>query len=354
MPEPSTEPDDSTVRVLATALWSSGVLSVGLALALSIALTIEFYGHSSMCALAACKTVSQSFFARSLPIPFPLVGLTGFSVQLVVAAVLFRNPSEVCFRVWQATCWIGGTVAIGLITVQLFWLRQICPLCMGVDAAAVSAAALSLHQSIPSRSEGRLLLRWLGVIGGIAVMSPIGWAWSQPVPTQPHLNDVLSGQMVVIVNTSFLCPGCQQIHPKLAPVLAKLGAMESDVRLEYRPLPFGGLRDSLMQTKYYYAANEFGFGMEIADFLYRNPTSDESAVRREVEQSIEPADAVIKAAYSERIAKRIEDHQREFDESQVPGIPSIWIDGRLYLSVASIDEAIDELNQIAERVRPPK
>lgn len=33
----------------------------------------------------------------------------------------------------------------------------------------------------------------------------------------------------------------------------------------YRPLPFGGLRDSLMQTKYYYAANEFGFGMEMAD-----------------------------------------------------------------------------------------
>lgn len=115
----------------------------------------------------------ESLFARSIPVPLPVVGVLAFGFQMGVAMALFRKPTQLRHRVWQVGCWLGGAVAIGLIAVQLVGLRQICPLCMGIDVAAVLSAPLALHQLDPTRPEKLLLIRWLAVVGFVAAVSPV-------------------------------------------------------------------------------------------------------------------------------------------------------------------------------------
>ncbi len=102
-------------------------------------LTYEWYAaaSSSWCdvnAYFSCTAVRQSVWSAIGGVPTATVGLGGFLILLVLAALSFRGVDAICR--WSTDRWlllfvgVGAAIGFGLTLIEIFAIHAICLLCL--------------------------------------------------------------------------------------------------------------------------------------------------------------------------------------------------------------------------------
>lgn len=135
------------VLLLIAVLAAFGVADAGY-------LTYQWYeaADSTWCDLDSywsCSAVRESPWASVGGVPTAVVGVAGFAVLLVLAAVALRGTADI--GRWPTDRWIllfgilGAAVGAGLTLVEVFIIRAICILCVigfALDLGILGLAAV--------------------------------------------------------------------------------------------------------------------------------------------------------------------------------------------------------------------
>ena len=244
----------------------------------------------ALVAMALCTALCVDYFSR-VPIVCsvgadcddvyaglnPLMGLFLPSIGLIVFCFIF-SITLVAHRPFVAQILgpiaiLTGVGGIALVSIQLFWMGRMCPICLFVDACAIGLGALGFALPVPSSqslslSSPSVLGRWICVTMAIlAVAAPIGWMMWRPVPLAPKLvvDHWLEGRVNIIEVTDFACSHCRQVHKELSQFLQKYPENIHFVRLV---VPLGRKAGSVDAAKAALYAATQGKGEEMADALF--------------------------------------------------------------------------------------
>jgi uncharacterized membrane protein len=178
---------------------------------------------------AGCDEVTHSAYGSLLGIPLSAWGLAPFGI--FYAATLF--PTGWIAKLLGPAAIVAALCGLGLILLQVLVIKQLCPTCLIVDAAALLLAAVEL-----GLTEGTAELprprRWLwGTPAAAALTGPLLWPLVRPVPPVPPQVQAYwqPGKITVVEVTDFQCPYCRETHPALAEFLKQHGDELHYVRL---------------------------------------------------------------------------------------------------------------------------
>ena len=128
---------------------------------------------------AGCDAVTQSSFGSLLGVPLPVWGLLAFGA--FYALTLF--PNHPLARLISLAAVVAGLSGLALILLQVFVIRQLCPLCLITDAAAVLILAVEIGFVPPNSGAVPVARprRWLWVGGAVfAIAGPLVWPILRP------------------------------------------------------------------------------------------------------------------------------------------------------------------------------
>jgi uncharacterized membrane protein len=125
---------DRTVRVAIGALAVAGLGVVAY-------LTYARYAHVELiCSTGGCETVQRSRYAVVAGVPVAVLGLAGYGVLLVTAAL----PQSWAAAVGAGAALAGLAFAAYLLVVQLMVVDAICQWCVASDVILAALAALAV------------------------------------------------------------------------------------------------------------------------------------------------------------------------------------------------------------------
>lgn len=178
---------------------------------------------------AGCDEVTHSAYGSLLGIPLSAWGLAAFGI--FYAATLF--PTGWIVKLLGPAAIVAGLCGLGLILLQVLVIKQLCPTCLIVDAAALVLAAVELGLTARTAELPRPR-RWLwGTLAAVALAGPLLWPLVRPIPPVPPQVQAYwqPGKITVVEVTDFQCPYCRQTHPALAEFLKQHGDQLHFVRL---------------------------------------------------------------------------------------------------------------------------
>src|SRR5262249_41110971 len=152
-----------------------------------------------------CEEVLRSRFGKPFGVPLPLIGLAGFGGLFVLSLLRARRPVA-------ALALLAGAVGLALLAVQLFVLRQVCPLCVLVDSLALLGAVLAVRPGAPQPGVtpagwGLWLAGGLGVLGVGVALGYAGQGETDRPAAPPEVRALwVSGKINVVEATDFTCP----------------------------------------------------------------------------------------------------------------------------------------------------
>jgi uncharacterized membrane protein/predicted DsbA family dithiol-disulfide isomerase len=251
------------------------------ALTVSAALLVENVRHNPrLCGFdSACEQVLHSPFGRVLGIPLPVFGVAVFGSLFVLS--LF--PSARTGWLLQSLALAGGLGGLGLILLQVFVLRRLCPYCLAVDVSAVLLAAFEIagRWGRPLPEIGRRARSlWLGVAAVVLVsavtLAAAGSRASGPAPgpVPPEVTALwIPGKVNVVEIADFACPHCRKMHAVL-----ELFLDEERDRVHFARItaPLPGHPQARAASRAFLCAERQGRGDAMAAALYaaREPTPE--------------------------------------------------------------------------------
>ena len=205
-----------------------------IALAAATALAVEYRSiDSSFCGVeSGCAALRRTDIAYlwGLGLSLPDLGLVAFSS--VFALSLTRSA-----RVTAPLAIAGAVVAVGLLAAQVFFLRQLCWLCVVVDigATVAGAAGVAMLRAPPDAVQQQAPVRvWTwAALGALAVVAPAFWPLAKPAPPIPKAirAHYEAGKINVVEFADFECPFCRELHHRLKGLLTPYGDRVRFVRL---------------------------------------------------------------------------------------------------------------------------
>lgn len=199
---------------------------------------------------------------------------------------------------WRPLAMFVGAAAGTLVIYQIV-RGEICPWCIGFDASVLVAAAIAPH--LPDR--------WIWSPG----QRPVPWRRWSPVPVavavpffavllRPPPTVAIRGDDVVLVYSSFTCAACSATHHLIDEAVAN----NRGVRLYRRWVTW----------------NEAG--RAAARAYLSEPTE------RRLNALYESPDVPPRFRRPGENDVILDAHLEEFDHSHLPGIPAVWVGGRLF------------------------
>jgi uncharacterized membrane protein/protein-disulfide isomerase len=253
------------------AWWIAGLRALTLAaLAISSLSAIEYYGRAhAFCAPGSgCDVVRASALGRAIGTSLPALGLCGFAFVLVASL----SAHVALRRLALVGAVTGAIVGAGLLLTQAFVIGTFCPICTGVDTAALGAgicAAPLLRRAASWPSLAPRALRLWRAACVLAVGLPAAWAFSRPVLVPSYVrNASKAGAINVIELSDFECPYCRAMHPALKAAVAPYAGRVHFVRKTF-PLP--GHLHARDAARGYLCAEQQARGEVMADWLFAAP-----------------------------------------------------------------------------------
>jgi protein-disulfide isomerase/uncharacterized membrane protein len=294
----------------------------------SAALVDGVRGHAFCAHGSGCDAVRHSAVGELLGPALPWIGVLGFGA-LFVGLVLGRGAVQRAALSFAIT---GGLAGLVLLALQAFAIGALCPICLGVDVAAVAAGAIALsllrrRAWPPPVRAWDARVAWLAALA-FALAAP--WTWASARPEQPpaYVRALQKPGVVTVVEVSdFECPFCRALHPVLDDVLEAHGAR---VRLVRISIPLPGHRHARGAARAYHCAEAQGRGEPMADVLFSSElTPDKIAVyARSIGLDTE--------RFAQCIADPATDRRIDRDVAAVvaagfDGLPAVWIGDRRIL-----------------------
>ena len=166
---------------------------------------------AAYCARGGCAAVAGSAWGRPLGVPLPAWGAAAFG-GLLVLSLLNRTRRAV-----PTVAGVAAACGFGLMVVQAFVLRAVCPACLLADAAGLLCGAGALLSAPTWRSDRKEPAA--ATAGGWAVLvaalgGPLAWpALAPPPPVPAPVRAVMAatpaGGVTDVAATDPTCPHCR-------------------------------------------------------------------------------------------------------------------------------------------------
>ncbi|MGC4090721.1 MAG: thioredoxin domain-containing protein [Polyangiaceae bacterium] len=317
------------------------------ALAASAALAVDyrtkdaaFCGAQSGCA-ALRQTNIAYLWGAGLSLPQAAVLL----FALILALSMTRAAD------WAARLLLpGAVIALGLMAVQAFVLRQFCWLCMTTDLSTLVAGAASLAwlRTPSAQREPAPLKTWAwGSLAAIAALGPTLWPELRPLPPVPSAIGAYykPSKINVIEFADFECPFCRELHGRLHTLLKRYGDKVHFVRLNM-PLerhPFA--RDAALAAM---CSEASGKSDALAEFLFTTEDLSLPTIKRKVGElgiDLTSFDACLAAPTTKA---RLDREIQALRDAGFQGLPTTYVGGRRIVGAQSDDAFLSALDHAAE------
>jgi len=299
----------------------------------------SFCSASSGCGAVRASQYSHVTLAGKF-LPLPVFGVLGFA-GLYAASLLSR-------RLLFVAAGLGGAVALWLLVVQAFVLKQFCWLCVTTDLAGLVAAGAAFGLAKQKSPDSSLLLpawSWW-CLGLLALAAPLLWPFVKVRPSVPGpvLAYYVPGKLNVVEFADYQCPACRRFHEILKPVLARYGDRVHFVRLN-KPL-----------VSHFYARDAAGAAIcgeaqgkleGMADALFK--AQDLSPAGLEAAAASVGLDAKQFEAcmLTSETNARVDREAALLSGDEFEGLPTTYIGGQRLLGVRSAAELDDALERAA-------
>ncbi len=300
-------------------LRGTSLSAAGMCMAL---LVDEFSLQPTFCSLrAGCDDVLQSTYGRPFGVPLSLVGLAAFGAFFALTLL----PQAAASKLLTFFSFGAGSAGVLLVGLQSLALKQICPLCLLVDSAAILIAAIQLAwPGEPGPKPVQRPLAWAG-LGILVLLLPVAWPAINPTPAAPPEMRAMwrSDKINVVEITDFTCPYCRQTESALEAFRKKNANAIRFVRVI---APRTTREDGRLAARLYLAAEQRGLAEDAAARLFAANDASRGALDRIARQlGIDRAEYAA-AASGTRLDGRI-NATRGWVASTLAGrLPQIWID----------------------------
>jgi protein-disulfide isomerase len=351
-------------------------------------LLVEYLnGSGGICLTGSgCDEVRLSAFAYPLGIPMPLFGLVFY---LVAAWTAWRtiDPAPIVGMPSRAALLLLGIIGVGvsafLTGVEAFVIHSFCTWCLAQALASLVLFVAAIgawtagDEALPARSEGsrraqrraarevdsqRASLRRSAVyassamailVAGLLLGNALGHA-STNVPTASGSASLApesapregSGPVTVVEFSDFQCPACAAVSPELQQLVD-----DGSITLVYRYFPLPQHQNAVLAARAAAAAQIQGKFWPMHDSLFSTQTSWENLSNDQALQYFTnlatSAGLDISTWKADVSGSAVRDAvQADYDAAgglQLPGTPSIFINGKAYngsLSVSALRSAV--------------
>lgn len=308
-------------------------LAAVLSLGVSAALLVDYIGRTpTFCgAGSGCAAVRGSGYGyvvlSELAVPVPALGLLGFAILLGVASTRSLSRWAPLFAA------LGGVIGLGLFGLQWLGIKQLCSLCVTVDALGVAAAICGIlqwrGQGDPNEPFGLSWGAW-PLLGVLAVLGPLAWPQLRPAAPVPAGVQKLyvPGKINVVEFADYECPYCRRLHPELKAVIesypGKVNFTRLNLPLKSHPFAHGAAQAQV-------CAREQGKGDEIADRLFESEDLRPEANRELARQLGVELGAYDKCIASGAADKIIAAESKILLDDGLQGLPTTYVGAQTIL-----------------------
>jgi predicted DsbA family dithiol-disulfide isomerase/uncharacterized membrane protein len=332
------------------------------ALATSVALLIDYSTRShAFCATGSgCDTVRREA-GHVFGVPVPAFGLAGFAG--LVALSLWQNH-ELRRKFLPAAAIGGGVVALALLAIQAFKIKEFCSLCVVVDVSAMLAALcgfafLKSDQRLreaeprskskrPPAAEHEPVKGWAWVLlAGLAVGAPLLWSSVRPRPPVPPAVAELyqPGKINVVEFADFECPFCRMLHARLKGLIASYPGKVNFVRLN---MPLDRHEHARGAARAAICAEQQKRGDVMADRLFSAEDLTPQANRRAAADIGLDLPAFDRCIADPRTDGRIDAEAKILRDAGFQGLPTTYVGGQEIVG-AQPDEVFRDAFERAQR-----
>ena len=298
---------------------------------------------------AGCEAVTHSAFGRLLGVPLPVWGLLAFGGFYLLA--LF--PNRPIAKLLGPAAILAGLAGLGLVLLQVFVIKQLCPLCLITDAAAILLMAVEIGFAPPKegRAEVPLPRRWLWTGALILAMgAPLLWPVIKPIPPVPEQVQAYwtADKITVVEVTDFECPHCRQTHAPLREFLERHADRIRFVRLVK---PMDQHANAKSAARAYLCADAQIKAREMAEALFALEQLSPEACQQAAESVGLDMDEYQQCVASSETDERIGQLTGFVDQSDVQGLPVIWIEDQRLVGEQTLESLEAALARAERRKR---
>lgn len=299
------------------------------ALAFSVTLAIDYYGpRSTFCGPSGgCAEVRASDIGILLGDYLPALGLLVYT-SLFVGSLF---SSREALRAVGALAALGGVGAAAFLGLQALVIEAWCPFCVGVDVAALLAAAaggwiLGAKVGEPG-ARSTLASPWWGLFA-VAVAGPLVWVFALPDPDLPA--PIVerwdrTADVNIVEMADFECPYCRALDPVLHEAMEESGR---DVHLARIMVPLPFHEHARGAAAAYLCAERQGEGDAMAGRLFESEDLTrpaQVAIAGELSLDVEAFEGCLDdEAIDDAIDADMEDARR----AGMQGLPTVWVGER--------------------------
>ena len=277
------------------------------------------------CAHGGCAAVAGSAWGSPLGVPLPAWGTAAFGGLLVLS---LSNRTR---RAVPAVCGVAAACGLGLLLVQAFVLRAVCPACLLADAAGLLCGAGALLSAPAWRSECKDSAA--ATTGGWAVLAaglcgPLAWAALAPPPPVPApvraaLAATPTGGVTVAAATDPTCPHCRATARGLLAWIEDERGTGRPVRAVHLPVPRPAVAGSAEACRLLAAAEDAGDDAATR-FLAALPADAGEKLTAAALRTAWAAARLPAAGFDAALAAPPPAAEWATDAA-VPGLPTVWV-----------------------------
>lgn len=329
----------------------------------AVLLAIDARGIPGLCAEGSpCDLVLHSRYAHPIGVPLPLVGLAYYAALAAgVATRAARGGSAGVSLAIDAASGLGVAASTVLTCIQVLAIRAVCPFCVA-SAALCFAIFVALALTRSARASRGALVLFLAIEAATVGLGLIAWRerradapWRSVLPAlhadlDPNAAKVIGDARAPAVVSVFFdheCPFCRNLMPTLEELRR---TSNGRVALALYALPLAGHAQAEVAARAIECAGEQGKLAELHDRVSRAPRIDEASLAALAKEA--GLDAARMGACLARPGPGpwIEASRAEAARFGVSAVPTVYVNGALYLGERTLGAFRDEVER---RARDP-
>lgn len=326
------------------ARWVAAVAAV-VGLTASAALFAPYVVKRGFCAEGGgCDAVAHSAYSTLFGVPRPILGVLGFTALLT-------------FVIWK-----GGVLrrfaplvglpflveGVHLLWIQAFILHRFCPFCVVIDFASIAAGIALLVEwrtLSPDVDRPWLMPKLAAPAAMVAFVAPLLLAAAKPAPPVSSAAPPIArkdGKLVLREFVDLECPYCRMTHVALKKVLPS----RPDIVIERRHVPLPRHPNAMPAAVAACCAEEQGAEDKFVDAVMSSDAEPDEAYCRKVATDIGLDMPKFDACkQSDRPKKRIDTDTALYKSTNVPGLPTLELDGDRHIGALDDQSAAAWLSQ---------
>ena len=366
---PNNDNDTSTEKRASKAVELSLLLSsilawIGVSISFLLILSHDFGGTLFCQNRTGCDAILSSRYSMLAGIPLPWLGITFYLFVLALLLVAYGIGSGTAFvMLLDLIKWLtvaGVSFSVSLMLIQFVILRGFCPLCTssaivatGLFFLAGKSRRLADKSSYQGSRWGAMALAGFVLVSGAVVTasstayrSRLQEALARPIQidlSTARVNGPESAKVQLVVFSDFQCPICA----RLAPVLKRIrDEFPNDVKVAYRYFPIEGHDRAVPAAVAAECASEQGAFWDYHDQLFADPGNLSADRFLSIAAALGlDRDRFRACLNSEKARQVVEASYKDAAEMGLPGVPMIFLNGRMIRGLPDHDALVKEITQ---------